>query len=310
VTDLGLIRHMRYALKELKSSVLLYPEAGYSFDGTGTTLPDTLGGLVKMLDVPVVMIRSRNAFLRDPLYNNLQKRRIRVTAEMEYLLSREEIAEKSAEELQNILAEQFSLDAFAWQRENGVRVEEKFRADGLERVLYKCPECGKEGHIKGEGTRLACGACGKEYELTETGELIAIEGVTEFDNVPDWYAWERRCVSAELRDNAYAMETEVDIYMLVDTKGLYRVGEGTLTHGKEGFCLCGCGDRLTYTRSPIVSYSLNADFNFYEIGDVICIGDVKRLYYCFPKDKTVPVAKARLATEELYRLLKHKTIKQ
>ena len=30
----------------------MYPEAGYSFDGTTTTLPDTLGKLAKMLDVP------------------------------------------------------------------------------------------------------------------------------------------------------------------------------------------------------------------------------------------------------------------
>ena len=33
VTDLSLIRDMKYMLHEKKTSVLLYPEAGYSFDG-------------------------------------------------------------------------------------------------------------------------------------------------------------------------------------------------------------------------------------------------------------------------------------
>ena len=39
---------------------------------------------------------------------------------MEYLLSPEEIKEKSSEELNAILAEQFSFDSFRWQQENGI----------------------------------------------------------------------------------------------------------------------------------------------------------------------------------------------
>ena len=38
---------------------------------------------------------------------------------------------------------------------------------------------------------------------------------------------------------------------------------------------------------------------------VICIGDQEIQYYCFPP-KGTPVAKARLATEELYKLQKKK----
>ena len=35
--------------------------------------------------------------------------------------------------------------------------------------------------------------------------------------------------------------------------------------------------------------------------DCICIGDNEVHHFCFPKDKTVPVAKLRLATEEMYK---------
>ena len=56
VTDMSLIRDIKYMLRDKKSSVLMYPEAGYSFDGTATTMPAQLGGLVKMLGVPVVKI--------------------------------------------------------------------------------------------------------------------------------------------------------------------------------------------------------------------------------------------------------------
>ena len=80
------------------------------------------------------------------------------------------------------------------------------------------------------------------------------------------------------------------------------VGEGHLSHTTEGFRLTGCEGKLDYSQVPQASYSLYADYFWYEIGDMICIGDKDALYYCFPKDKTIPVAKARLATEELFKL--------
>ena len=83
VTDLTLVRDMMFAVKKLNSSVLMFPEASYSFDGTATPLPESLGKCLKMLGVPVVIIRTYGAFATDPLYNNL-KLRIWV-AEMEIL---------------------------------------------------------------------------------------------------------------------------------------------------------------------------------------------------------------------------------
>ena len=43
VTDFVLVRNMKYAFEKLHTSVLMYPEASYSFDGTATPLPATLG---------------------------------------------------------------------------------------------------------------------------------------------------------------------------------------------------------------------------------------------------------------------------
>ena len=92
--------------------------------------------------------------------------------------------------------------------------------------------------------------------------------------------------------------------MLVNTKAIYHVGEGTLKHDINGFVLDGCKGKLHYEQSPKASYSLYSDYYWYEIGDMICIGDMKTLYYCFPKQAGDIVAKARIATEELYKLQK------
>ena len=306
VTDMVLVRDMLHALKKLGSSVLLFPEASYSFDGTATPLPDSMGKCLKLLDVPVVMIRTYGAFARDPLYNNLKLRRVKVSADMEYLLSPEDIRARSAAELNGILQQKFSFDNFLWQQENHIRIGEAFRADCLNRVLYKCPHCGAEGKMLGEGSRISCRGCGKAYGLTEYGFLEAEEGETEFSHIPDWYRWERECVREELQEGTYRLDVAVDICMMVDTRGIYRVGTGRLCHTKDGFHLTGCKGRLDYVQKPTVSYSLYSDYYWYEVGDVICIGSGDALYYCFPREGGDVVAKTRLAAEELYKMAKRK----
>lgn len=101
-------------------------------------------------------------------------------------------------------------------------------------------------------------------------------------------------------DGTYKLDAAVDIAVLSDYKALYRVGEGRLLHTSDGFHLTGCDGKLDYTQSPLHAYGLYADYYWYELGDMICIGNKARQYYCFPKEN-VPVAKARLAVEELYK---------
>ena len=301
--DLTLVRDMIYTVKQLKSSILMYPEASYSFDGTETPLPESLGKCLKLLKVPVVMISTRGAFARDPLYNNLQLRKVDVSATMEYLLSPEDIGAKSVAELNAILQKAFSYDHFRWQKENQVAITEPFRADSLNRVLYKCPVCGTEGELQGKGGMLTCTHCGAAYRLTELGEMEAVSGQTPFRSIPQWYRWQRENVRKELEEGSYRMELPVDVYMMVNTDCVYQVGTGTLTHTDKGFHLVGCDGKLDYSQEAAASYSLYSDFYWYEIGDVICIGDAKTQYYCFPQTKDDVVAKARLAAEELYKLL-------
>ena len=302
IADVPMVQDMMYAVKKLKSSVLLYPEASYSFDGTATPLPSSLGKCLKMLGVPVVMIKTEGAFARDPLYNMLQLRNVKVSASMEYLLSPEDLKSMTVDEINAVLREQFTFDNFRRQLQDNVRITEPFRADGLNRVLYKCPCCGREGFMEGKGISLKCTSCGAEWELTELGQLEAVSGEGVFSHVPDWYAWERECVRKEIEEGTYRLDIPVKISMLVDTKCLYNVGEGRLVHDSTGFHLTGCNGKLDYRHAPLASYSLYSDYFWYELGDMICIGDRKALYYCFPQCKGDVVAKTRLAAEELYKI--------
>ena len=89
---------------------------------------------------------------------------------------------------------------------------------------------------------------------------------------------------------------------MVDRSALYHVGAGHLVHNSEGFTLTGADGELDYSQPPLASYSLNADYFWYEIGDMISIGNSRQLFYCFPTSENPIVAKARLAAEELFKI--------
>jgi hypothetical protein len=159
--------------------------------------------------------------------------------------------------------------------------------------------------MKSNGTKLVCTNCNKSYELNEYGFLVADDSNTTFFHIPEWYNWQREEVKKEIQANTYKLDVEVEIGVMVDYKAIYMVGTGRLIHDKNGFSLTGCNGKLNYTQKPLSSYGLYADYFWYEIGDVICIGNEDALYYCFPKGADV-VSKTRLATEELYKMLKNK----
>ena len=111
-----------------------------------------------------------------------------------------------------------------------------------------------------------------------------------------------RCVFCFLKEKGlYNLNEEVIIYAIKNFKCVYKLGEGNLKHNNDGFVLTGLDKKLEYSQKGNFTYTLGSDFYWYELGDVICVGDNTARFYCVPKNKKDIVAKARLATEEIYK---------
>ncbi len=311
ISDFLLIRDIKRCIDENKSSVLMFPEAVYTLDGTCVTLPATLAKFVKMLGVPLCMLETNGVYLKVPAYSYVKKRDVPIHAELRYVLSAEQIKEMSVDEIQEVIDREFSFDDFRWQKENNIVIDEPFRAEGLHKILYKCPHCKKEGDMQSDGILLSCTACGKKWELTELGYLKALEGETYFDHVPDWYKWERECVRQEILDGNYGFDVPCDIMMIVDTKALYKVGSGRLSHNmKDGFHLTGCDGKLDYRQSSKSMYTCEAVPYWYELDDVIGMGNHDALYFAFPTEHKEVVGKVKLAVEEIFKILEEQKYNQ
>ena len=302
VKSVNLVKNMIYA-KNNGDIVTLFPEARYSLCGTTAVMPKSLGKMVRMMNVPVVTLIMHGHHINSPYWNTGNRKVKPVESEMKLLFTQEETQTLSIDELNDRIVEAYQYDEYAWQKERGIRVKSKTRAEGLHKVLYQCVACKAEFKMSSKGTMLCCDACGKSWEMSELGELSATNGETEFSHIPDWYEWERVNVKKEIEDGTYSFESKVRVESLPNDKKFIVFKErGTLTHNMDGFRLTGSYESESYDINwPVPSlYSCHIEYDYMGRGDCIDLNTNDDTLYLFPEEDLFSVTKISLATEELY----------
>ena len=314
--DIILIKQLIQTIKNGDVAVI-YPEARYSLCGTTAVLPESLGKLCKLLNVPVVTLICHGHHVNSPFWN-LHDRGVKPTeAEFMRIFDAEALKNASVDEINKRIAEVFRYDDFAWQKERGIHITYKGRAEGLHKVLYQCPACGAEYRMSSEGTILKCNACKKEWGMTELGELKAVTGDTEFSHIPDWYEWERENVRKEVEAGSYSTgELPVRVDSLPNAKRFIPLGEGILVHNMNGFRVKVTdrdGDCHEMTKSVPSLYSCHIEYEYLgKYGDCVDLNTLSDTWYIYPDPGKCDfsVTKMALATEELYNARFFKSVKE
>lgn len=303
-SDIRLVSQLRKTI-EHNDIAVLYPEARYSLCGTTAVLPQSLGKLCKLLKVPVVSLICHGHHVTSPFWN-LHDRGVSPTeAEMTLLFTPEQLEKTSVEDINARIVEAFQYDDFAWQKERGIRISYPKRAEGLQKVLYQCPACGTEYEMASEGTTLYCKHCGKRWNMTELGELEALEGETYFSHIPDWYEWERANVRREVEAGTYSTgELQVSVNTLPNALKFRFLGNGILRHDMDGFHVHGVepdGERFDMDIPVAAMYSCHIEYEYLgKYGDCIDLNTLEDTWYIYPSGSAFSVTKMALATEELY----------
>ncbi len=304
-TDISLVRAVHKVIHEYGDILYMYPEARYSNAGTTALIPDVVAKLVKKNKVPLVIMIHHGNYLNAPFWDFRQYRKVPFKATMKQVLTAEQVQEMTVDEINEVIQREMYYDEYKWQKENNIRITENFRADGLNKILYKCPHCMAEGQTVGKGIHLTCEACGKKWEMTELGEMKALEGETEFSHIPDWYEWERECVRKELLDGTYKFEDNVHIHSLPGVEFI-DLGEGKVTHDFEnGFIVTGHynGHDYRIQRTTKSLFTLHNEFLYGKLdkADAFDVSVKNDSLYCIPSKKDV-VMKLMFATEEAYKI--------
>lgn len=302
ITDLHLIKNMKYCIEELKNIFVLFPEARYSLDGCTSYLPQSLGKMVKVLKVPVVVLMIHGNFVTCPQWNKKNKKTY-VEAEMKPIISAEEAGTLSVDMINQRIAEQFCYDDFAWQKQNHIRIDDAGRAEGLHSLLYKCPSCNTEGKMNSGGITLWCDCCKKTWEMDEYGELHAVSGKTEFSHIPDWSNWERACVRKEIEEGTYYFEDDVRVETLPGSLKFYKQGMGKFIQTSEGTTIrCHCyNEPYELFRSAKSLESMHIEYDYLGRGDCADVSVPEDSFWCYFTKRDV-ITKLSFATEEIHKL--------
>ena len=316
--DFILVRQLHQVIKNGDIAVI-YPEARYSLCGTTAVLPEALGKLCKLLNVPVVTMICHGHHGNSPFWN-LHDRKIKPTeAEMTCIFTPEELAKASVDEINQKIVEMFQYDDFAWQKERGRKTKYKGNAEGLHKVLYQCPVCGTEYRLNSKGVQLFCEACHSSWTMSPLGELTFDESSTHMDgtpkvqtvvpkgftHIPDWYEWERANVRAEVEAGTYSTgDLEVHVDSLPNAKKFIRLGDAILRHDMTGFHVLGTDDEghpFSMEIPARTQYSVHIEYEYLgKYGDCVDLNTLVDTWYTYPHGNNWAVTKMALATEELY----------
>lgn len=310
ISDLNLIKNIRYCIEKLENPFVLFPEARYSLDGCTSYIPESTAKLIRLLRVPVVVLRIHGNFITQPQWNKIDKGN-HVEAEMEQIITAKECKKLTVAEIDARVKEAFQYDDFKWQYENKIHIDHPKRAEGLHALLYKCPACQTEGEMHSKGIKLWCEHCGKEWEMDEYGRMHALIGDTEFHHIPDWSNWERECVRKEIEEGTYYFEDTARIETLPGSLKFYYQGEGKVIQTPtETRIECNYhGEPYVLTRSSMDLESMHIEYDYLGRGDCIDISIPNDSFWCYLTKRDV-ITKISFATEEMHLLAVRKAAEE
>ena len=310
VQDVNLLKNMRHAVTDLKNCALvLYPEAKFSLDGTNSYMPPSLGKLSKYLGVPVVVANMHGNYVSQPQWNRPATRgepRIKkgtpLVTDLTLVATAEEVKALKSDEIQARIENAMRYDDFAWQKENNVVIDDPHRAEGLHKLLYKCPHCGAEFCMDSFGTRIKCRNCDSEWELTELGELKGINCETVYPHIPDWFAFQKDAVRREVEAGTYRCDMDVKLCTM-PYKKMYEQGTAHFVQTPEGITLTGTayGEPFTEVWKGNATNGLHIEYNHLKTCDAFEVSTLKESYWCFTESNGI-LTKLSLATDEIYRM--------
>ena len=284
--------------------VTFAPEGLASNDGGNKPIVPGTSKMFKHFKVPVYLCYLEGQYLQNTKVC-LDERIGETHATMSLLFSPEDIDRLSVEEMDDIINEKFRRNEYEWNKEKQIKWDAKGRiCHRLDELCYKCPKCGKEFTLKGEGNQIVCTNCGNGATMDDYYQFHPFEGSIIPATPHAWYEQIRMDLIKEIRANPdYFFEDECQIGNLDEYKlctknrTSFIVGEGKIRVDHQGMHYKGTrhGEPYEFSVGWDKLYTLITEvdtsfFNFYLNGEYFDV---------IPKHKTV--SKFLLLVEEMHR---------
>ena len=299
-----------YTIKEvsrvIKSGgrVCIFPEGMSSISGGNQPVALGSAKFLKHFGVPVYVCKIQGGYLTNTKYC-LDERYGKVNVIIDKLFEPEDLKALSLDEITDRLHEAIRHDDYQWNKTARVAFDGKGRmAHNMQDLLYRCPKCGAEFTMVGEGDVIRCESCGNGARLNEYYDLLPLSDDCILPETPKaWFDMERAAAREAVRQDGFVLSEKVKLGMLPRYKYLTNndtsniVGEGILTLDETGLTYEGSCEgqtvRLHQNIQSLPTYGMCTDVSrIYTFID-------GEFYEFYPENRTV--GKWLHCTEEMHR---------
>ena len=252
-------------MKKMKSVIengeilVIYPAGLMCEDGLSTPIPAATYKFLKWLNTDVYVAKTSGTYFSMPKWAK-GLRRGRTYMDIYKLFEKGEINSLEVPEIKERAEKALLFDAYREQEEFKVQYQNGDNVEGLQNVLYMCPNCLNEFSIKVKDKNiLYCEKCGFAHRSDKFAFLHKISEVgNEIRYVSDW----SRFIYSDLKEKIKAkthntLSANTDIFMIDKEKHkFFKVGFGNIILNNKHFLIKGeINGEIKEITVPIASFA-------------------------------------------------------
>lgn len=305
--DIVCVKNIIKVLKR-NGTVIVFPEGIQSTSGSTHPINPATVQFIKHSKANIVVSTSKGAYLATNRYSKDRKKGY-IGIDFNLVLTPDMLEKMSEEEIYKILLEKISYNDFEYNKTaRNKYIGKKSNAYGIDKILYKCPDCKEEHTLYVEDDTIICKHCGLKVQVNEYYDLVGIKYNKLPKDIDEWYKWQRRCVVKEIINDDFELSLNGSLCTLkLDKLRKEPHDKETLTKGKitlnnKGLFIKGCNEEnKNYSFEAKTIYSLTLStrgyLEFYSNNDYFMI---------IPDELNQCLIKWTLASEEIHNLYDQK----
>lgn len=177
------------------NNVCIFAEGVRSWTGeTGEILPST-AKMIKAAKCGLVTYKITGGYFVSPVWGTAKCRKGYVSGAPVRVYSKEEIEKMSEDEIYEILKNDLYENAHTTQKELHKKYKGKGLAEGLENLIFKCPNCGEMDSLRSCKNSLKCEKCNNEFSINEYGEISGID----YENISSLNEWQIKEILKDIK---------------------------------------------------------------------------------------------------------------
>ena len=202
--DFVSLRKMMMVLKR-NGALGLFPEGIQSTSGSTHPINPATAKFIKRSKANIVVCTSKGAYLATNRYSSDRKKGY-IGMSYSLLFTPEMLDEFTEEQIYNLLLQKISYNDFAFNKVARHKyIGKKPNAFGIDKILYKCPDCKEEHMLIVENDTVVCESCGFRVRINEYYDLVDVKGRECPADIDEWYKWQRRCVARQIKNDDFEM---------------------------------------------------------------------------------------------------------